>query len=62
MPRTFSLAVVAGDGIGPEVTDQALTVLDTVAARHDVAFERTEYDLGAERYLATGEAGSLVER
>lgn len=55
MPRTFSLAVVAGDGIGPEVTDQALTVLDTVAARHDVAFERTEYDLGAERYLATGE-------
>jgi 3-isopropylmalate dehydrogenase len=55
MPRTFSLAVVAGDGIGPEVTEQALTVLDTVAARHDVAFERTEYDLGAERYLATGE-------
>ena len=55
MPRTFSLAVVAGDGIGPEVTAQALTVLDAVAARHDVAFERTEYDLGAERYLATGE-------
>lgn len=55
MPRTFSLAVVAGDGIGPEVTAQALTVLDAVAARHDVAFERTEYGLGAERYLATGE-------
>jgi 3-isopropylmalate dehydrogenase len=55
MPRTFSLAVVAGDGIGPEVTAQALTVLDTVAARHDLGFERTEYDLGAERYLATGE-------
>ena len=55
MPRTFLLAVVAGDGIGPEVTEQALTVLDTVAARHDVVFERTEYDLGAERYLATGE-------
>jgi len=55
MPRTFSLAVVAGDGIGPEVTDQALTVLDTVAARHDVAFERTEYDLGARRWHATGE-------
>jgi len=55
MPRTFSLAVVAGDGIGPEVTAEALAVLDTVAARHDLAFERTEYDLGAERYLATGE-------
>jgi 3-isopropylmalate dehydrogenase len=55
MTRTFSLAVIPGDGIGPEVTDQALVVLDAVAARHDVSFERTQYDLGAERYLATGE-------
>jgi len=55
MTRTFSLAVIPGDGIGPEVTAQALAVLDAVALRHDVAFERTEYDLGAERYLATGE-------
>jgi 3-isopropylmalate dehydrogenase len=55
MTRTFSLAVIPGDGIGPEVTAQALAVLDAVAPRHDVAFERTAYDLGAERYLATGE-------
>jgi 3-isopropylmalate dehydrogenase len=55
MPRTFSLAVVAGDGIGPEVTAQALAVLDAVSPRHDVAFERTEYDLGARRWHATGE-------
>ncbi|MFL6089247.1 MAG: 3-isopropylmalate dehydrogenase [Aeromicrobium sp.] len=55
MTRTFSLAVIPGDGIGPEVTAEALTVLDAVAARHDVTFERTKYDLGAERYLATGE-------
>jgi len=55
MTRTFSLAVIPGDGIGPEVTDQALVVLDAVAPRHDVSFERTEYGLGAERYLATGE-------
>ena len=55
MARTFSLAVVPGDGIGPEVTDQALSVLDVVAQRHDVAFERTEYDLGARRWHATGE-------
>jgi 3-isopropylmalate dehydrogenase len=55
MSRSFSLAVIPGDGIGPEVTDQALAVLDAVAARHDVRFERAEYDLGAERYLATGE-------
>ncbi|HSI27153.1 MAG TPA: 3-isopropylmalate dehydrogenase [Aeromicrobium sp.] len=55
MPQTFSLAVVAGDGIGPEVTEQALAVLDVIAPRHDVAFERTEYDLGARRWHATGE-------
>jgi 3-isopropylmalate dehydrogenase len=55
MTRTFSLAVIPGDGIGPEVTEQALTVLDAVATRHDVAFDRAEYDLGAERYLRTGD-------
>jgi 3-isopropylmalate dehydrogenase len=55
MTRTFSLAVVPGDGIGPEVTAQALAVLDVVAPRHGVAFERTEYDLGARRWHATGE-------
>jgi 3-isopropylmalate dehydrogenase len=55
MPRSFSLAVVSGDGIGPEVTAQALNVLDTVGLRHDVTFERTEYDLGARRWHATGE-------
>ncbi|MGH3458827.1 3-isopropylmalate dehydrogenase [Aeromicrobium sp.] len=55
MTRAFSLAVVPGDGIGPEVTAQALTVLDAVTADHDVTFARTEYDLGANRWHATGE-------
>jgi 3-isopropylmalate dehydrogenase len=55
MTRSISLAVVPGDGIGPEVTDQALAVLDTVAPDHDVAFVRTEYDLGAKRWHAAGE-------
>src|SRR5687767_8480331 len=55
MTDTYSLAVVPGDGIGPEVTAQALAVLDTVAADHDVTFTRTEYDLGATRWHATGE-------
>src|SRR5919107_560693 len=55
MTDTYSLAVVPGDGIGPEVTAQALAVLDTVAADHDVTFSRTEYDLGAKRWHATGE-------
>ena len=56
-PKTFQLAVIPGDGIGPEVTAEALKVLEQVAAGHGggVKFEPTRYDLGAERYLATGE-------
>jgi 3-isopropylmalate dehydrogenase len=45
------LAVIAGDGIGPEVIDQGLKILDVVLP----GVERTEYDLGARRYHATGE-------
>ncbi|HET6653966.1 MAG TPA: 3-isopropylmalate dehydrogenase [Nocardioides sp.] len=56
MTQTFQLAVIPGDGIGPEVTAEALKVLEQVAgSRSGVKFEPTRYDLGAERYLATGE-------
>ena len=47
----MKLAVVAGDGIGTEVTAEALKVLH--ALRDDV--ETTDYDLGARRYLRNGE-------
>lgn len=47
----MKLAVIGGDGIGPEVTAEALKVLHAV--RDDV--EETVFDLGAERYLRTGE-------
>ncbi|HEX7356003.1 MAG TPA: 3-isopropylmalate dehydrogenase [Mycobacteriales bacterium] len=47
----MKLAVIGGDGIGPEVTAEALKVLSAV--RGDV--QTTSYDLGADRYLATGE-------
>ncbi|GAA2093122.1 3-isopropylmalate dehydrogenase [Aeromicrobium tamlense] len=55
MTSTYSLAVVAGDGIGPEVTEQALKVLDVVAQGSGLTFDRTAYDLGARRWHATGE-------
>jgi len=55
MTRTIRLAVVAGDGIGPEVVAEGLKVLDAVLAGSDVAVERTEFDLGAERWHRTGE-------
>ncbi len=51
---TVKLAVIPGDGIGQEVTAEALKVLE-VAAPTGTKFEPTRYDLGAERYLATGE-------
>ena len=54
MSKTFTLAVIPGDGIGTEVVAEALRVLDAVAPAHGVTFERTEYDLGARRWLATG--------
>ena len=47
----MKLAVIAGDGIGPEVIDEALKVLDVVKP----GVEKTTYDLGARRYHATGE-------
>ncbi len=55
MSRQISLAVIPGDGIGPEVIVQALRVLDAVTAGSDVTITRTEFSLGAARYLATGD-------
>jgi 3-isopropylmalate dehydrogenase len=55
MSRSVRLAVIPGDGIGPEVIREAVKALDAVASSADVTFERTEYDLGAERWHRTGE-------
>jgi len=48
------IAVVPGDGIGIDVTREAMKVLDTVADVCGIVLEREEFDFGAERYLATG--------
>jgi len=55
MAKTFRLALIPGDGIGPEVTDEARKVLDAVSASAGVKFEATEYDLGARRWHAGAE-------
>jgi 3-isopropylmalate dehydrogenase len=54
MPRNVSLAVIPGDGIGPEVVAEALKVLDAVTPA-GVVFDKTEFRLGAGRYLEDGE-------
>lgn len=55
MSKNFNLAVIAGDGIGPEVVAEGLRVLDAVGAKYDASFTRTEYELGASYWHKTGE-------
>lgn len=50
----LNLAVIPGDGIGPEVTSVALAALEK-ALSGKVSLDATSYDLGADRYLKTGE-------
>lgn len=52
---TFNLAVIGGDGIGPEVVAEGLKVLDAVSAKFGYTFEKTSYDLGAGYWHRTGE-------
>ena len=55
MSRTIKLAVIPGDGIGPEVVAEAVKVLGAVTARDDVTIETSMFELGATRFLATGD-------
>ena len=48
---SYKVGVIGGDGIGPEVTAEALKVVPAAG----VALDTTEYDLGADRYIRTGE-------
>ena len=50
------IAVIPGDGIGPEVVKEGLKVLEAAAVSSEVRYELEHYDLGGERYLRTGEA------
>jgi 3-isopropylmalate dehydrogenase len=53
--KSYDIAVIGGDGTGPEVIREAVKVLDAAAARFKIKFNYTNYDLGGERYLRTGE-------
>ena len=50
---THRIGVIHGDGTGPEVVGEGLKVLEAVRDGFDV--ETVEFDLGADRYLRTGE-------
>ncbi|MDR2566892.1 MAG: 3-isopropylmalate dehydrogenase [Bifidobacteriaceae bacterium] len=55
MTSELDLAVIAGDGIGPEVVAQGLKVLAAALETEDIRVRTTPYDLGAARWHATGE-------
>ncbi|MFW5921635.1 MAG: isocitrate/isopropylmalate dehydrogenase family protein [Polyangiales bacterium] len=54
MPETKRIAVIPGDGIGPEVIEVGTRVIEALASKHGLPLELTRYDLGAERYLRDG--------
>jgi 3-isopropylmalate dehydrogenase len=55
MSRTHAIAVIPGDGIGPEVVREGLRVLERVAAIEGFTVKPTRYPFGAEHYLKTRE-------
>ncbi len=59
-----TIGVIAGDGIGPEVVAEGLSVLSEAASRDGFAYETVAFDLGGERYLKTGEVltDAVLER
>jgi len=53
--KTYKIAVVPGDGTGPEVVAEGMKALGAVSSRYDFKLAVTEFDFGGERYLRTGE-------
>lgn len=55
MTQKYKIAVIPGDGTGPEVVQEGVKVLETVAKRFGFTLDFSTYDIGAQQYLATGE-------
>jgi len=53
--KTYNIAVLPGDGTGPEVVDEGVKVLDAAAKKFGFKLEYQSYDFGGDRYLTTGE-------
>lgn len=52
---TYKIAVIGGDGTGPEVAAEAVKVMDVAAAKFGFKVDKTDFDFGGERYKRTGE-------
>jgi 3-isopropylmalate dehydrogenase len=55
MSKSYNIAVIAGDGTGPEVIREGRKVLDAASSTFGFSLNYHDYDLGGERYLRTGE-------
>ena len=55
MTKSYDIAVIPGDGTGPEVVAEGLKVLDAASAQYGFTLNYHHYDLGGERYMRTGE-------
>jgi len=53
--QRLKVAVIGGDGTGPEVVAEAVKVLKAIAALEGIDYQLQEFDYGGERYLRTGE-------
>ncbi|HTS62762.1 MAG TPA: tartrate dehydrogenase [Candidatus Acidoferrales bacterium] len=49
--KTFTIAVIAGDGVGREVVPQGKRVLEKIAKKHNVTFAFQDFDWGSEHYF-----------
>ncbi|MFW5902200.1 MAG: isocitrate/isopropylmalate family dehydrogenase, partial [Thermodesulfobacteriota bacterium] len=55
MTKTYNIAVIPGDGTGPEVVAEGLKALDAASAEYGFSLKYHNYDMGGERYMKTGE-------
>ena len=55
MSKTYKIAVIPGDGTGPEVVDEARKALDVATDKFGFKLDMTDFDFGGDRYLRTGE-------
>ncbi|MBN2072532.1 MAG: 3-isopropylmalate dehydrogenase [Actinobacteria bacterium] len=51
----YRIAVIPGDGTGPEVVREGIKVLEAAGEKHGISYDFTEFDFGGEHYLKTGE-------
>ena len=50
MKKIYNIAVIRGDGIGPEIIDEAIKVLDSVCAKEDFELRYEDYLMGGVAY------------